>query len=422
MEQRTAQLVVWAWSVSPARAVGRYKVGWRDLVRLARAAELRVSVGPTSGCLYLPHSSPDGGYSVTIERSLPPFARAFVLAMVIAAVREGTTVQDTAHEAFAWTVLRGDRNCRRRQLAELRCCLCAAWAEEQLPAVQVTARRAYLLACGVARSSSAYILARAYRRKGEPQEATTWYLRAAELGEAEGAYRRAALALVGLGGVRMAAGDLDGAETWYRRALDLASRYRSREASAWPLHDLLNLAVERGQHDDLDALSHQALEAYGPRHRNLLRLAGDVGYSYLKRGRYNDARPIFETVATLAGRPDVRSLAWAYTARCAAATDDSEAYRFAAAQVWRLHADAPDGILMAEALVELAAAAQQAGRGEDARSAGKLAAATALERQEPVVLLKAVYLLNGAAAAPRVTKEGGGEQFARRLVTLLRAA
>jgi len=195
-------------------------------------------------------------------------------------------------------------------------------------------------------------------------------------------------------------GVLPAARRSFLKALRRSQRQGHREGEAKALHDLSAVEFRAGNLDRALAYGAGALEAYGPEHEALPRLAHDIAYYWLERGACQRALSVFYETLGRVG-PAERPVVLGSLARAAAGVRDIAAYRWAHRELEGY--DPVPGL--AEAWVDVARAALVLNRTEEAREAARFAESVARARREGQMRFLADEVLERVGAESRRVEE-----------------
>ncbi len=180
---------------------------------------------------------------------------------------------------------------------------------------------------------------------------------------------------------------------------------------------------------DAERYARQALAAYGTEHPNIPRLAHDVAYFWLERGRYTCAIPVFQAILSQfrhSSGNKIRIIA--NLARALAECGDVEAFRSNLVEFWSLSRKLDNHIASAFAFLQIAEGARALGDWMVAIEAAELSLAAAQKRREVDVVIRAEAILalskspEHAQCAPQEVlsdESDSSRQFAERLVQSL---
>lgn len=191
------------------------------------------------------------------------------------------------------------------------CAAIAGWAE-QANLLQTGA--AYAEAAAVADADDAgYALqaARLTRRLALHERAPTWYKRAYLLALQRRDREIAVRALLGHGAWYRDVGEHDEAGEMFRRAARRAVYSGPRRLAAEAVHELMNLASERGEEDQASLHAWEALRLYSKRSGRIPYLAHDFALHLVRSGFHKEARMLLERLVSRFDKREESVLLWA---------------------------------------------------------------------------------------------------------------
>lgn len=234
----------------------------------------------------------------------------------------------------------------------------------------------------------ALTVARTARNGAEYSGAEVWYQRTVGLARQAGDWDTYARAYIGLGKMWLARGVYPAARKNLHKARRAAERKGLNDVLGMALHDLF--IVESDSHRDAEALRYAqaALGAYTHGHPDLVTLAYDVGFSWVQRGRFEQALPVLRAVVPHLDpeRPEPRG----GLARAAGAMGDEATFETAWQTLWEMDDNLPG---KADALVEASRGAASLSRWQDAERAANYALSLAQQRRQSKVALDAEGVL-----------------------------
>jgi hypothetical protein len=223
-------------------------------------------------------------------------------------------------------------------------------------------------------------------------------------------------------------GALPAARRSYLKALRRSRRQSFSEGEARALHNLAAVEYRTGSFAQAIALANKALDAYGPTHEVLPRLAHDVAYFWLEKGVNEHAHSVFmETLGRV--KTTERPTVLGSLARAAAGKGDHAAYRWARQELLRY--DRGPG--MAEAWVDMARAGLALDYRDEALESAQLAEEVARSRREGQMRFLAETVMNEIESERRATAErpafegsdfdlATSDELARKLIRTLQLA
>jgi tetratricopeptide (TPR) repeat protein len=269
------------------------------------------------------------------------------------------------------------------------CSRIAAWAEEKgSRRTQLEFQQAAALCCP-ANPWFALAVGVTSRDLASYSRAEAWFFRTIGLARRNTDWDAYVKGYLSLGIMMFRRGALPAARRSYLKALRRSRRQSFRDGEARALHNLSAVEYRTGSFAKAIDLTGQALEAYGPTHEDLPRLAHDVAYYWLQQGACEHALSVF--LETL-GRVKVgeRPTVLGSIARAAVGNGDRAAYRWAKQELLRSNS----GPGMAEAWVDVARAALALDLRDEALEAAQLAEEVARSRREGQMRFLAESVMN----------------------------
>jgi tetratricopeptide (TPR) repeat protein len=267
----------------------------------------------------------------------------------------------------------------------------ALWAEER-GALATALDFAQAAALAAADSPAlAFQVGRLARRRAEYDRAESWYTRAIIQGRQAGDWRSYALAFSGLGNLFLQKGNLPLARKANVRSLRAARRHRLDHVAAMAYQALFGVEVETGG-ERADEYADKALQAYGPSHPNVPRLAYDVAYQWAVQGRFSRALPVATALLPHFEPTSERVLVLGLVARAAGGTGERAAFGHAAEVLLDLTADPSTADTAAAGLLGLVHGATSLGEWEMAETALDRALQVAADRREGKLMMTAEAL------------------------------
>ena len=237
----------------------------------------------------------------------------------------------------------------------------------------------------------AIAIARMARDRAEYPTAEAWYQRTIGLARQAEDWDTYARAYIGLGKTAVARGAYPVARKHFLKARRAADRKNLSDVLGMALHDLFT--VESDSHRDAQAVEYAqaALRAYSsPDDPNLVRLAYDVAFFWVLRGRFAQALPVLRVLVPQVNQNGEVLQAQGALARAAGAMGDEESFDDAWRVVWAADDQAPN---KADALVEVSRGAISLARWTDAERAATHALMIARERRQNRVAFDAESVL-----------------------------
>ena len=245
---------------------------------------------------------------------------------------------------------------------------------------------------------AAHLVGRMARRRGESARAESWLRHAVYLGRASRDLVAYARANLGLGNLFAERGSLPAAQRVFLRTLRAATRAKNGEIAAMALHDLFQVAAQRGQIARASRYAQAAARRYGARHARLPVLYKDVAFLWIESGWFAPALEVLVALQDLVEGIPERRLLHSAMARAAGGVGDTLSYNRALGELGGLVAGAEAGEGVAPALLNLAHGAASLRRDGDARVYATRAIAAARASREGKVRLAAEDLLEGLEA------------------------
>lgn len=299
----------------------------------------------------------------------------------------------------------------------------ALWAEQRgaLGTALEFAQAAALTAPHVA--ALAYAVGRLARRRAEYDRAESWLARAVVQGRRTEDWHTYALAYSGLGNLNVQRGNFPLARRAHERALRTALRHNLRDLQGIAYHDLFAAVIETGG-ADADAFAEQALQAYGPAHPSLPRLAFDVAYKWILNGFCADALRVALCLQERFPSPCDRALVLSMIARSAGGAGRSDQFEAARAELEVLLSTDAAGESSARALLGVAYGAASLANWEQAEEYAAAALQVASRRSEgrlTVAAEAALDFVRARTAGTTENPESGVARLADRFVSALSA-
>lgn len=266
------------------------------------------------------------------------------------------------------------------------------------------------------------------RRRAEYARAETWFRRTIGLARQSRDWASYAEAFAALGNLYVQRGNLPAARQFHIRALRAGRRHSLRHIVAGVLHDLFGIAVVGEQHDEAEALSRAAFEAYDPESPRVPAFAHDVASFWMEQGRFAPALTVFQALLPqMEHSPEMHFSVLGNLARSAGGVGDHEAFADASDRLWKLFRSSDVRENAAQALLDLARGAASLGEWSEAETAASTALKIATERQEARVVMTAESVLDAVkherametAAAGAKAATDDADTFADELVRTL---
>jgi tetratricopeptide (TPR) repeat protein len=235
----------------------------------------------------------------------------------------------------------------------------------------------------------ALVAGRLFRRNGKPREGETWLNRSRRLAAHQSDQECLVLSTSSLAMLYWEQGSLRQAQRFLTRALRVARRNGLRTLEGEVLHNLLVVAIDRGDLDSAEAFAQAAFERYVPDHPKLPALAYDTAYLWLSRGHTGRALRVFHALLPHFSEPCAQVQVLCATCRAAGMTGARDVFASCAARVAEITARAKPDNTRAAALVDLGIGALALGETELAAAALTVARTQARERGLLETLVKA---------------------------------
>lgn len=235
--------------------------------------------------------------------------------------------------------------------------------------------------------------ARVLRMRAEWARALSWFDHAIFLARTQADWDSYCSAYTSLGFLYMERGSLPQARRALKRALRIALRLHLDERSAGAYHNLFIIEVVAGNWERAESYVTKALAKYPEGSRFRPRLARDLAYRWILRGRFACALPLAQEILHHFSAPADRALVWSDIVRAAAGAGDLETFENAWARAWVfLEAENIDPF-RTTILLNLAHGAASVGADTRAVMSARRALDVARERQESQSVLEAEALL-----------------------------
>lgn len=275
------------------------------------------------------------------------------------------------------------------------CLNAALWSEE---------RGAYRTALGFLHAAEdvdpdnphyAYNLGRVARKMAFYEESEAWLKWAHFVARSYGKWEVATLALSGLGNLHRQRGNLPKARRFHEAVRRMAKLKGLRTLEGDALYDLAVMSFSFGEAVAGVEYARRALDAYGPGHSQIYRLASDIAWLWMdEMGEFENAIYVFKSLLQHVWKPSVRLIVLANLGRAASAVGFTEIFESTWIEVWRIiHQQAnQDG--HAAAMIQLARGAGNLGSWERAEIAARQALMIARERKEGEMVVAADAIIS----------------------------
>jgi tetratricopeptide (TPR) repeat protein len=252
---------------------------------------------------------------------------------------------------------------------------------------------------------AAYLTGRLARRRAEYARAESWFFEAISRALEGRDWEIYARTFSGLGSLHVQRGNFRMARRCHERAYRIAGKRGLLEMRAMAAHDLFGLNMDVGHVREAERYAEDARRGYGAGHPLLPNLAHDVAYTWMERGHFERALPIFRAMLPHLQRPRERLLTLGAIARACGALGDHGGYEDAVVQVRSTAAQASVGEGLPFTLFSLAQGALSLGEWERAERLAVEAYRAARERQEAEVQLRAEAVEEAARRHRRMDVE-----------------
>ncbi len=207
-------------------------------------------------------------------------------------------------------------------------------------------------------------VADAARDRMRPAVAEAWYFRTIGLARRVSDWPPYIQAYLAHGSMMLDRGAIPSARESFLKGFRRASRQGLKETKARALHSLFSLEDAAGDPDEASEFAGQAIDLLGSGHPDLVPLARDLAFFWLRNGYFPQALDVFAAVSRQAQRAEFPTILGGM-ARAAAATPDIERFEEARNRLSQLSG----GPGVAEAWLDVARAAIQLGNSEAAEGA-----------------------------------------------------
>lgn len=245
---------------------------------------------------------------------------------------------------------------------------------------------------------------RLFRRNGKPREGEAWLNRSRRLAAHHSDHECLVLSTSSLGMLYWEQGSLRQAQRFLTRAHRVARRNGLRTLEGEVLHNLLVVAIDRGELDAAEAFAQASFERYVPSHPKLPALAYDTAYLWLSRGHTGGALRVFQALLPHFSEPCAQVQVLCATCKAAGMTGARDVFASCAARVAEITARAQPDNTRAAALVDLGVGALALGETELAESALTEALDLARGRGLSETLVKADEALDQLRRGERTTE------------------
>lgn len=276
------------------------------------------------------------------------------------------------------------------------CCFNAAmWADE---------RGAYRTAVGLLHAAEdiypdnphyAYNLGRVARKMAFYEESEAWLKWAHYVARSFEKWEVATLALSSLGNLHRQRGNLPKARRLHEVTRRMAKLRGLRILEGDALYDLAVMSFSFGEAAAGVEYARRALDAYGPGHSQIYRLASDIAWLWMdEMGEFENAIYVFKTLLQYVWKPSVRLIVLANLGRAASAVGFKEVFESTWIDVWTIVQHQANQEGHAAALIQIARGAGNLGSWDRAEFAAREALAIARDRKEGEMLVAADAIIN----------------------------
>lgn len=241
----------------------------------------------------------------------------------------------------------------------------------------------------------AYHVGRMARKLALYDAAEGWLKWAHWIARAQRRWEVAALCTSGLGNLHRQRGNLPLATRYHELTRRVARRHNLRTLEGDALYDLVGMSFDFGSPKQGMEYARQAIEAYGPGHSRIYRLAKDIAWLWMDSfGQFESAAHVFTALLDHVWEPECRVLLFASLARAGAGAGWSEIFEAMWIETWAMIRQQPVRAGHAGALIQLAYGAGNLGYWGRAQIAASEALAVAQGRKEGEMLIASEAILN----------------------------
>lgn len=287
----------------------------------------------------------------------------------------------------------------------LGCHQVAEWAERRGAVATALAWMQAALAAWPRQPFYAYHVGRLARKRAAYPQAEAWLRYAVRLARRAARWEIYALGLAGIANLHRQRGNLRMAERFHRLSLKTARRHGLRTMEGDALYDLAVLAIDVGDMRRAVDRGREALQAYGPEHSRVYRLAHDFAWCMMNEyGAFEQAAHVFQALLEHVWEQPFRLLVVANLCRAAAGAGWSDVFEEAWIDAWVQIRTGGSRAEHAGALLQLAAAAANVRARERCEWAATEALSLAEARNERLVAERARSMIE-AVRRPRWSDE-----------------
>lgn len=280
-------------------------------------------------------------------------------------------------------------------------------------------------------AATAFAVGRLARRRAENARAESWFRRAIALARQMGDWGTYAQSFIGLGTLYAQKGNFPSSRRFFERSLRAAERNSLHAVRALALHELFSIEAEMGRPEEAMEYARASLEAFGPEHPGLPRLAHDVAYYWMEQGQFGPAFTVFRRLDMQRESAETQLMWKSDLARAAAGIGDVETFRRAWDEAQEFFDSAGAEEAWARSYLEFARGALMLNAWEVAERSARRGLEIATRRGESKVRFVAESLLDSAEHhrmlvenRATITDEGArtAEVLAEQFVTSLEPA
>lgn len=277
----------------------------------------------------------------------------------------------------------------------LGCHQVAEWAERRGAVATALAWMQAALAAWPRQPFYAYHVGRLARKRAAYPQAEAWLRYAVRLARRAARWEIYALGLAGIANLHRQRGNLRMAERFHRLSLKTARRHGLRTMEGDALYDLAVLAIDVGDVRRAVDRGREALQAYGPEHSRVYRLAHDFAWCMMNEyGAFEQAAHVFQALLEHVWEQPFRLLVVANLCRAAAGAGWTEVFEEAWVQAWISIGHMVDREEHAGAMLQLTLAAATISSWDRVRLAAGEAIKVAKNRNEDMVLARVQDVLD----------------------------
>lgn len=241
----------------------------------------------------------------------------------------------------------------------------------------------------------AYNVGRVARKLALYDEAEAWLKWAHWVARGSARWDVATLSLSGLGNLHRQRGNLPLAMRCHRLTRRIARKHNLRTLEGDALYDLAGLSFDFGDARLGMEYATRAINAYGPGHTRIYRLAKDIAWLWMDRfGEFESAAQVFGALLAHVWEPERRVMLYASLARAAAGAGWRGMFEEMWVESWTTIRQQSTGDFHAAALTQIALAAGCVADWERARMAAAEALRMARTRGEGEMILLAESILH----------------------------